>query len=269
MLTIDCRLWIYRICAGLLVAIGIALQPAQAEPVHAEVVGAAQQANPWFVVTVEGPRACTGTIYKRRWILTAAHCIPAGWDLDGSGVIGDSIGENPAQLKVDGGPSRLGRSVRRSAISIHKHPQSQWGQAAGTSDTVLIKVDGDFFPETVPNWQFYYTLNRARRPVLNLDPWPTVTLAPTSIVTVYGYSTVWLGFADAVVTANYGDWFTTGLFEGTGVCQAGDSGGPSFYWGAGDRFYHVGITSTGDSATVCSHIGTNFIKPWVEKIAGR
>lgn len=121
----------------------------------------------------------------------------------------------------------------------------------------------------MPNWKFYYTLNSSKRPVLNLDPWPTSTLEPTSIVTVYGYSTRWLGFADAVVTANYGDWFTTGLLNGKGVCQSGDSGGPSFYWGAGDRFYHVGITSTGDSAIQCGHIGTNFIKGWLEKIAGR
>src|SRR5262245_58007441 len=130
----------------------IQAEETQAEEIEPQVVGATRQPNPWFVVTVEGPGACTGTIYKRRWILTAAHCIPAAWDKNGSGVIGDAIGENPRQLKVDGGPNRLGQNVRRSAVYIRKHPQSKWGQAVGTSDTALIKVDGDFFPEALPNW---------------------------------------------------------------------------------------------------------------------
>jgi hypothetical protein len=245
------------------------VEETSAEEIEPQVVGARRQPNPWFVVTVEGPAACTGTIYKRRWILTAAHCIPAAWDKNGSGVIGDAVGENPGQLKMDGGPNLSGRNVRRTAVSIRKHPQAQWGQAAGTSDTALIKVNGDFFPEVVPTWNLYYTLNSSGLPVLNLDLWPTSTLEPTSIVTVYGYSTVWLGFADAVVTGNFGNWFATGLLNDQGVCQFGDSGGPAFYWGAGERFYHVGITSTTDNATFCGHIGTNFIKPWVEKIAGR
>jgi hypothetical protein len=250
----------------------------QAGEIEPHVVGGRQQPNPWFVVTVEGASGCTGTIYNRRWILTAAHCIPANWDRDGSGVIGDAPGENPGQLQVDGGPDRSGQQVRLSAAYIYRHPQAKWGEAVGTSDTALIEVNSDLFPETLPNWNFYYTLNSLSLPVLNLDPWPTSTLAPTSIVTVYGYATRWLGFADAVVTQNFDTWFTTGPLNGRGVCQLADSGGPSFWWGGGDggdRFYHVGITSVvtfppgGNpfAGTECSHIGTNSIKPWVEETA--
>jgi hypothetical protein len=244
------------------------------------VVGAATQSNPWFVVTVETEGACSGTIYKARWVITAAHCFPDSWNTDASDFfrrnrLDPTELENAGNVKIAGGPDATGQSISYNALNVFKQDGTNWGQAAGNNDVVLVELPSPGFSvDQVSGYTSYYHASDGVQ-VLNLDQWATSTLGVTSWVVNYGYSTVSLGFATGQVTDNFSTYYRIGLLDGKGVAQQGDSGGPGFWlggnvWGPGDVYYHVGVTTTSDSTTFSDHvgIGANGNKSWIEAVAG-
>ena len=184
-----------------------------ASEAHA-ITGATSVSVPHWVVGVQGPSACSGTLYTGNWILTAAHCIP-NLDINGDGRIEGM--EDPGSITICCGPDANGNTVdARPADLIVRHPESTFGSNTG-SDTALVHVDEPFNIRWLIENQGagpYYDSNG----VLRLHTGSSSELDGRTLA-VYGYATVWLGKAKARVSETFTGWYRTEPIDGGGgIC---------------------------------------------------
>jgi len=274
------RLTILVCVSGLAVACGNENQRPEAastDKISRAVTGASSQSLPWHVPTVESEGACSGTIYKRQWVITAAHCFPASWDNNSDGFISSTEIANYSTngyLRIDGGANSSGSQTAFNADGIYKPSGTAWGQASGNNDIALVHIPSPgFYPEQISGYgSYYHTSNSV--PVLNLDQWTTTSLEPTSWIDSYGWATAtYLGWATGQVDESYTTWYQVEPLNGAGIACQGDSGGPGFWWGgnvwgSGDVYYQVGVISTGNCNNVSGHVSIYNNKSWIESIAG-
>jgi hypothetical protein len=240
------------------------------------ITNGAVHSKPWHVTTMESIGACSGTIYKRQWVITAAHCIPAWWDANADGFISATELATTANgwrgfLRVAGGANASGAETAFNADAIYKPAATQWGTGFNNNDIALVHLPSPgFVPEAISDHTFFYHNNASGIKVLNLDQWPTNTLGVTSHVDGCGWSNdLRCGTASVSVTApTYFDVTGPG-----GISCGGDSGGAGFWWGgnvwgSGNVAYHVGIISLGDCSNSGSYNSTYNNKAWIESIAG-
>jgi hypothetical protein len=242
---------------------------------------------PWYVPSMESVGACSAVIYKRNWVITAAHCFPGSWDTDGNGII------TAAEIRAGwpqrgfvqsaGGPSAQGLSTSFRALRILKPSDAMYADIPvenGNNDIALVELDGvGFFPEALSDFASYYHLNSSRLPVLDLDQWATSTLAPTSLVDNYGWGggSGMLLHALGAVTSSNDKYYVAGPYMNAGVTQNGDSGGPGFWFGScvwdpgrpgGSCYYLTGIHS-GGGATTSTETSISKNRAWIESNAGK
>jgi hypothetical protein len=87
-------------------------------------------------VLIRGPGStCSGAIYSKYWVLTAAHCIAASSDPNADGTV--TVAEGAADYTIDGVLDGTGVARTLAAWVIYKHPFGTFG-SIGTVDAALI-----------------------------------------------------------------------------------------------------------------------------------
>jgi len=83
------------------------------------------------------------------------------------------------------------------------------------------------------------------------------------VVYVYGYFTGGLQVGHAFIDRGYAESFRIAPFQGGGLLQGGDSGGPIMWADASGVWYQIGVNSTGNNSNSYD-IALGLFAQWVE-----
>jgi hypothetical protein len=225
----------------------------------------AQQGTPRVCIGVRD-YCCSSVVYSKYWVITAAHCFQAAWDVNNDGVISGS--EKPSAFYVDRVViDRAGHTGEIQIDAAYRHPNSAgWGSGQGT-DVALVKLNGKssgvYVPYLYPvnysngklkiyngstaSLQDQYVLAFGWGYFSNVLPWDNNLHKGWKII----YKTDYTG-------ADKGTYGASQYNEGGTTCH-GDSGGPDYLWD-GTGFEMTGIHCQAwpdDCATGADHVDLN------------
>jgi len=239
-----------RLLVGLALTMAAACsmpEPEGAEPIQQPIFHGSAVANVGATGVVMLSNGCSGTVYRRYWILTAAHCISGSFDTNGDGVITSAEGAGNYSVVNVVNDSGVTRNV--AARTIYRFPTGGWNSFSGV-DVALIFLD----PSTTGAGVNYLATTTANYTSGTLNIYQGETQPNLLNVTVlaYGYGpTVPNGPGGTLNTAPkriarvFDTAYEGALINNAGTSCPGDSGGPDFMFD-GSKYVVTGVHSTGD-----------------------
>jgi len=265
-----------RLCLGWL-ALSIAAcetpELNEAQPIQQEIYHGTPVSIPaatGVVMLLDGSlQGCTGTVYRRYWIMTAAHSFDGSLDGNGDGTI--TAAEGAGRYAVSNLVDDSGAVRRVGARAIYRFPTSAWG-AFGGPDAAMVFVD----PSTTGAGMNYLAANTGNysNGTLNIYQGETQPNLLDATVLAYGYAPTIAGgpmgtlnSAQKRIARVFDTAYEGGVIANAGTSCAGDSGGPDFMFD-GSKYVVTGIHST--SSNGCANNGNDFqyaAKAWRSWIA--
>jgi trypsin len=233
------------------------------------IVGGRQAAvaeYPFAVYLESGGFVCGASLIAKRWVLTAAHCLPQIPAL-GVEVPAPGVAATVGRTNLD--DTSTGQRITAAGAIVH----GSYSATNNRNDVALIRLsaDANYTPVKVAGagQEAQWTAGK------------TATIIGWGNTSEGGNTSSWLleaevpVVADATCSSNYGTSFHAATMlcagyaqGGTDTCQ-GDSGGPLIVPGTDGAWRQAGVTSWGDGCAragkpgVYTRIGAPALRNWI------